>query len=322
MRRPRHDAPDTWHHVMNRGIARRTVLETDADRRFFLSLLAREVRAGRLEIHAYSLMLTHFHLLVRSPKGELSDAMRRIQNRFSRRFNRTRRRDGPLFRGRFLSRPIDSLRYRRRVLTYIHDNAVAAGLCADPASYEWSSASHLSRGTRPKWLSTSWVDRELAARGGGRGRREALESAFPSQLDEDFRRWVEAQLHARLPDEMDDASLKHAGSPRVVRWTIRKARLADGTRPWRPFCPPNLVERVVARFRAASSAPRGRRWAIILAGMLRTFAGCVHREIGLRVSRDATTVCRYIQGHRRLIDTLPGYEALVAQVGHAILDAR
>ena len=96
-RKPRLDGPDTWHHVMNRPIGRRTLFENDADFRYFLSLLAQQVRAGRLEIHAYSLMLTHFHLLVRSVKGELSEAMRQIQYRYSRRFNRTRMRDGSLF---------------------------------------------------------------------------------------------------------------------------------------------------------------------------------------------------------------------------------
>ena len=49
-RRPRYDAPGRLHHVMNRGIARRTVFETRADIRYFLALLAREVRAGRLEV--------------------------------------------------------------------------------------------------------------------------------------------------------------------------------------------------------------------------------------------------------------------------------
>ena len=30
-RNPREDAPGTWHHVMNRGLARRTVFEDRAD---------------------------------------------------------------------------------------------------------------------------------------------------------------------------------------------------------------------------------------------------------------------------------------------------
>lgn len=44
-RRPRFDAPGLLHHVMNRGIARRRVFETRRDMRYFLALLAVEVRA-------------------------------------------------------------------------------------------------------------------------------------------------------------------------------------------------------------------------------------------------------------------------------------
>jgi len=46
------------------------------------------------------MMITHFNLLVRSAVGRLSEAMRIIQNPLVRWFNRTRKRDGPLFRGR------------------------------------------------------------------------------------------------------------------------------------------------------------------------------------------------------------------------------
>ena len=48
-RRARLDVPGTWHHVMNRDLARRTVLETREDVRFLLSRIARCVRSGRIE---------------------------------------------------------------------------------------------------------------------------------------------------------------------------------------------------------------------------------------------------------------------------------
>ena len=47
MPRPnRHDGTDVWHHLLNRGIAERTIFETDADCRFFLSVQAREAWAN------------------------------------------------------------------------------------------------------------------------------------------------------------------------------------------------------------------------------------------------------------------------------------
>ena len=327
-RRPRHDAPDTWHHVMNRGIARRTLFETDEDRRFFLSLVAREVRAGRIEVHAFCLLLTHFHLLIRSVTGQLSEAMRRIQNRYSRWFNRTRKRDGPLVKGRFLSCLVDTLRYRRRVVTYIHDNPVAAGLVSDPTQYEWSSASRFARPDRPRWLEGSWIDAELGARGGDGTLASQLASAFPSRLDDEFRCSVERSLSARLPDDVEDVTLKHAGSPSVVRWTLRKAKLADGTRPWQPVCLPKAVESVMGRVRKEVGPLLGLfkrktkdAWIVLRAGLLRLLTGCTHREIGLRVDRHSSTISRDVRDHARLVEEAPEYATLIAQVTHAAMQA-
>jgi len=328
-RRPRQDAPDTWHHVMNRGLARRTLFETDADRRYFLALLAREVRAGRLEVHAFCVLLTHFHLLVRSRTGELSRSLRIIQNRYARWFNRTRRRDGPLFRGRFLSRRVDTLAYRRNVLVYIHDNAVAAGVVAAAADDPWSSAGRLAGGTAPRWLETSWVESELAARGRGATVAERLATAFPSRVEEGFRHWVETQLHARLPAAADDedVSLKYAGSPKVVAWTIRKAKLADGTRPWTPPQAATVVDRVLRRARRASGRLLGffksktkDAWVVLRAGLFRMLSGCSHRWIGLLTGRHASTISRDVRDHARLLAAHPPYAALTARLSHLALE--
>lgn len=329
MPRPhRHDAPGTWHHVVNRGIAKRTIFETRQDCRFFLSLLAKEARAGRIEIHAYALMLTHFHLLVKSVTGELSESMRRIQLGYARYFNRTRKRDGSLFRGRFKSRWIDSLRYRRNVIGYIHENAVHAGAAGRATDYPWSSALAHASDCAPRWLARDWVRSEVAARGTGESRDERLESAFPNSLGEDYRKWIERQLRDRHDEEVEDVSLKHAASPRVVRWTIRKAKLADGTRPWRPVCPAQLVERVLEDSRAARRAlkrlfPRGirRAFALLSAGLLRILSGCKHREIAMRTNRHRGTVAHDIQDHRRRLETEPAYAELAAHLARAALAA-
>ncbi len=151
-RSPRCDGPGVWHHVMNRGIARRAVFEDSRDVRFFLSRLARAVRAGSIEVHSYCVMTTHFHLLVRSPDGNLSRAMCRVLDDYVRRFNRIRKRDGSLFRGRFRSRPVESLEYRRRLVHYIDANPVLAGLVATHALYPHGSAHWYAQDSGPIWL--------------------------------------------------------------------------------------------------------------------------------------------------------------------------
>lgn len=93
----RSDAPGVWHHVVNRGVAHRAIFESSAEMRHFLALLALQVRARRLEVHAYCLLNNHFHLLIRSPQGALAQVMHFVQWRYSRWFNARRGRDGPLF---------------------------------------------------------------------------------------------------------------------------------------------------------------------------------------------------------------------------------
>ena len=70
----RGDEPFARFHVMNRGIARRSLFEGAADVRFFKAHLARAVRDGLIELHAFCLMTTHDHVLVVSPCGRLADA--------------------------------------------------------------------------------------------------------------------------------------------------------------------------------------------------------------------------------------------------------
>ncbi|MCC7139029.1 MAG: transposase, partial [Planctomycetes bacterium] len=79
---------------MNRGIARRAVFETRADVRAFLCLLAVAVRRRKIEVIAFCFMTTHFHLVLRSLDGHLSETLRWVLNVYVRWFNRRRRRDG------------------------------------------------------------------------------------------------------------------------------------------------------------------------------------------------------------------------------------
>src|SRR4051812_16842847 len=97
-RRPRIDAPGCWHHVMHRGARRAPIFRDDEDCLLFLKGLEEAVDHHGLEVHAYALMPNHFHLLVRSPLGNLSKAMKHVTATFTLRANRRHRWDGPVFR--------------------------------------------------------------------------------------------------------------------------------------------------------------------------------------------------------------------------------
>ena len=205
------------------------MFETRQDIRFFLSRLARAVRRGDLEVHAYCILPTHFHLLVRSPLGRLSEGMRRVENEYSRRFNRARRRDGALVRGRFRSKPVLSLAYRCLLVGYVDANPVAARLVEAPWLYPWGSASHYSRSSSgPPWLTREWVHSEVCARFGLQSYRP---DAYRRALGRSCTDGQVALVNQRLDSNAREESLDDliGASPLAVRaWMERKLALADG----------------------------------------------------------------------------------------------
>ncbi len=328
-RNPRFDRPDTWHHVMNRAIARRTLFETEDDIRFFLSRLARSVRGGKLEVHAFSVMTTHFHLLVRSPGGELSAALQRIQNEYVRRFNRRRRRDGSLVRGRFRSRPVASIRYRKTLVRYIDDNPVSAGLVSMPASYPHGSARHYLRPSGPPWLSRDWVESVLRE---SESAADASACAYPKvfggPLAPSSKCLVERRLRAgaSADDPLDE--LLQAATPRVRAWMRRKAELADGTEPGIPLVAPEIVQELLEAeksLRGPWPVRTGRRsrdgWLLARVGLLRELCATTYEEAARRSTRTTQSAWTLHKHHRQLLLEDEDYSLRMAELAKAVLTA-
>jgi len=154
----RQDYEGVWHHVMNRGIDRQSVFRTDADRQIFYDCLAAAMPRYGVRVHAWCLLGNHFHLLLFSESGRLSDAMRFLSGRYTQRINYRDGRDGPIFRGRFASVPIASDAHLAQVSRYIHRNPIEAGLVPDPWQWPWSSARAYAGLARvPDWLHTDAI---------------------------------------------------------------------------------------------------------------------------------------------------------------------
>jgi len=150
--------PGAYYHVMNRGLSRRDLFLEVQDRESFLDLLSDISRLWKVKIFAYCLMDNHYHLLLQTPKGGLSRAMRHLDGIYTQRFNRAHHRDGPLFRGRYKAILIDAEQYFLSVVRYIHQNPVMAGVVSDMDRYRWSShRGYLYKSEPPVWLSTGSV---------------------------------------------------------------------------------------------------------------------------------------------------------------------
>ena len=173
-RRTRRDKPGRLHHAVNRGQDRQKIFHRDADYRFFLALLACAVLRGRIRLHAYCLMPNHFHLLVESVDGKLSETMQWIQGRYAAYFNATHEHTGHVFEGRFRSYPITSVAYLLTLIRYIDRNPIRTKRPRDPLTFCWCSAfQHARPGPRPRWLARGIIDHFLPACCGTREDRVA-----------------------------------------------------------------------------------------------------------------------------------------------------
>ena len=92
---------NAYYHIMNQGRGRQVIFHEDLYYKLFLLTLSEAHHRFGLQIHAYCLMGNHYHLLVSTPMANLGRCMRHINGLYTQRYNRQRRIDGPLFRGRY-----------------------------------------------------------------------------------------------------------------------------------------------------------------------------------------------------------------------------
>ena len=128
-RPPRIDFPDALYHVTSRGNGRAVIFWSDDDRQRFLAQLAHHLQLTAVVLHAYVLMDNHFHLLVRTPRANLSRFMQRLLTAYALYSRYKHRRPGHLFQGRFKARLVEDDVYLRAVTRYIHLNPVKIAAC-------------------------------------------------------------------------------------------------------------------------------------------------------------------------------------------------
>jgi len=151
------------YHVMSRGIERGTIFLTDKDYLRFLECLERAVEKFNLEIFTFVLMGNHYHLLLRTPKSNLSKAMQWLQTAYSVYYNLKHQRSGHLFQGRYKSILVGEESYWQKLSFYIHLNPIRAGMVKDLNDYRWSSYHDYVRLQKVhKWVLAEEILKELS----------------------------------------------------------------------------------------------------------------------------------------------------------------
>ena len=156
---------DAWYHVMNRGRRSDRIFEGQDDYLQFINLLKDAIDLWDIRISAYCLMPNHYHLLIQTPKGNLSRCMRHINGVYTQRFNRVHGYDGQLFRGRYKSIIVGGDSYLLQLVRYIHRNPRKAGITDRADEYPWSShKGYLSSARKWDWLHKEFILSILSTR--------------------------------------------------------------------------------------------------------------------------------------------------------------
>lgn len=145
-----------FYHVTSRGNEQKDVFKSQKDREKFLSYLASASERYGAAIHAFCLMSNHYHVLMETPAGNLSQIMRHINGAYTNYFNTKRKRAGHLFQGRYKAILVEKNVYALELSRYIHLNPVRAGMVKMPEEYRWSSyRSYIGLASPPDWLITT-----------------------------------------------------------------------------------------------------------------------------------------------------------------------
>lgn len=139
-RRARLRLPGLPLHINQRGNNRTACFYADEDYLLYLHHLEELARKFQCRVHAYVLMTNHVHLLLTPALADgPSLLMKHLGQRYVQYINKTYRRSGTLWEGRFHSSIVQESGYFLRCQRYIELNPVRANMVAQPAAYPWSS---------------------------------------------------------------------------------------------------------------------------------------------------------------------------------------
>ena len=152
------EAADAIYHVTARGNARGHVFRGDRDYGRFLDLLGRVVDRFGWRVYAYCLLGNHYHLLFQTPEPNLCRGMRHLNGVYAQWFNKTHRRVGHVFQGRFKAILVSADSHLLELSRYIVLNPVRGRLCARPEEWRWSSyGAAMGLAPSPPYLDSEWL---------------------------------------------------------------------------------------------------------------------------------------------------------------------
>ena len=299
--------PGAVYHITCRGNARQDIYKDNKDRKTFLEILTESQKIYGIKIYSYVLMSNHYHLLIETPKGNLSDYMRHLNMRYTRHYNCRHKKVGHLFQGRYKGILVDKDTYLTMLSRYIHLNPVKIksmkGLPAKEKmqylqKYNWSSfPGYINKRKKQKFVDYDLVLEEYGGDSdeGRKGYGFMISADLSGEMDvkekivgqsiigrDDFIEKVLDRYLSRTPDLREQPSLRELHGLRSREEIIKTVKEETG--------------KGLKDMKKAKDVER-----IILMDMLYRAGGLKGSEIGRLLDVDYSTVS---QGRKRLRDRL------------------
>lgn len=174
------------YHVFSRGNNQQDIFVSNDDRYLFLDTIGQMSERFDIDIFSYVLMDNHYHLLLRTPKANLSRSMQWLGTTYTRRFNLEHFQSGHLFQGRFKSILVQNDAYLMQLSYYIHRNPLRAGIVKRLMDYRWSSYPAYAYDRRhPKWLNKDLILSQIH----GENKQRQYREMSQKYSDENRRIW-------------------------------------------------------------------------------------------------------------------------------------
>jgi len=155
------------YHVTSRGDRQATIFWDDVDRAAWLATLAQVCARYNFVVHGFCLMTNHYHLVLETIEGNLSQGMRVLNGSYSQYFNRRHELLGHLFQGRYHAILVQRESYLLELTRYVVLNPLRAGMVTSLDAWPWSSHPFIiGKSPAPEWLDTSAMLRHFGSERG------------------------------------------------------------------------------------------------------------------------------------------------------------
>ena len=245
MARPlRIEYPDAMYHVSNYSLDNQRVFPSDKYYDRFLQGLGDACARLNVEVHSYCLLRNQYHLIIKTPEGNLSRFMRQVDGLYTQHYQKMKRSEGSLFKGRYKAVLIQAESYLLPLSRYIHSKVKPSEL----VRYPYSSYTFFTRKANPPiWFNRIETQKQLKVQASKRAlayRRYVSEGVD----DEMAKFYGKKNLSSIMGNEKFRKSSRKRRSATAVRGISRGANAK-----WRPSCK-RIISAVAKKFKVTEAS--------------------------------------------------------------------